>query len=309
MDVRKIVSFGNSSYVVSLPKSWVISNKLKKGDTVRIDERPYELVISSNEESKKAPSEVTINCEGKQINELKTEIMASYIRDYSVIRLDGKNIKDLSASLKLIIHNLMGLEVIEETSSSIVVKDLLDISEVSIDDTLKRMDMLIKSMMEDSTHADKIESVCERDREVNRLALLALRIFRAATDNPSILKMFNTSYWDIFISRQVTVQLEHIGDNIKRISKLMKKESKQNNEELKKLYAQLITRYREAMKTYYKKDRQASYGMEADTKKFMYACDKLIEKKTDIHTTRLAENLKQMTKAIMYILRNVMEHD
>ncbi len=308
MEVRKIVSFGNSSYVITIPKSWIKSNGLKKGDIVKVDERPYELLISVRDESKKAPEEITINCEGRSINELKTEIMASYIRNYSLIRLNGSSIKNISTTLKPIIHNLVGMEVIEETSSSILVKDLLDISEVSIDNTLRRMDMLIKSMLEDSTQQDNVESIYERDREVNRLALLALRIFRAATDNPGMLKMFNTSYWDLFISRQVTVQLEHVGDNIKRISKLLK-ESKKSNEDLKKAYYQLVIRYREAMKIYYKKDKASSYKLEADTKKFIISLDKIIEKNRDVATTRIVENYKQMAKAIMYVLRNVMEHD
>ncbi len=308
MEVRKIVSFGNSSFVITIPKSWIKSNGLKKGDMVRVDERPYELVITVKDESKKIPEEAIINCEGRTINELKTEIMASYIRNYSLIKLNGSNIKNISPSLKPIIHNLVGMELIEETSSSIVIKDLLDMSEVSIDNTLRRMDMLIKSMLEDSTQEDNIESVYERDREVNRLALLALRIFRAATGNPGMLKMFNTNYWDLFISRQVTVQLEHVGDNVKRISKLLK-ESKKNNEELKKAYSQLIIRYREAMKIYYKKDKATSYKIEAETKKFIISLDKIIEKNRDVTTTKIVENCKQMAKAIMYILRNVMEHD
>ncbi|MBI2133324.1 phosphate uptake regulator PhoU [Candidatus Woesearchaeota archaeon] len=305
MEVRKIVSFGNSSFVVTLPKSWVQSNGLKKGDIVRIEERPFELIIGIKDESKKAPSEAIINCENKSLNELKTEIMASYIRNYSVIRLTGSNIKNLSSSLKPIFHSLVGMEVIEETSSSIIVKDLMDISEVSIDNTLRRMDMLIKSMLDDSTKEENIESIYERDREVNRLALLALRIFRAATDNPGALKMFNTTYWDLFISRQVTVQLEHVGDNIKRISKLLTMKS---NDDLKKAFMHLSGRYRDAMKIYYKKDKQSSYKVEAETKKYIQTLDKL-NKRKDTTTASIIDNYKQMAKAIMYILRNVMEHD
>ncbi|MBI3034250.1 phosphate uptake regulator PhoU [Candidatus Woesearchaeota archaeon] len=305
MDVRKLVSFGNSSYVISLPKAWIVKNGLKKGDLIGIDERPYELIISAKENSKKKPVETLISCEGKGLSELKTEIIAAYVNNSGVITISGSNVKNVSSTLKQVIHGLVGMEVIDETSSKIVVKDLLDISEVSTDNIVRRMDILIKSMLEDSLLPDSIESIYERDNEVNRLALLALRIFRAATDNPSMLKIFNTTYWDVFISRQVTVQLEHIGDYIKRMTRLLKNN---RNGELKKIYIELSARYRESMKLYYGKNKQASYRMETDTKRFMQLCDKIIEKSRDVATTRVCENLKHMTKAIMYILRNVMEH-
>ena len=309
MDIRKIVSFGNSSYVISLPKSWVIKNGLKKGDTLTIEERPYELIMSVMGEGKKKRRETTINCEGKTTMEIKTEIIAAYVNNSNIITLTGTNIKNISSVIKPIIYGLVGVEVIEETASSITVKDFLEISEVSIDDIVRRMDILIKSMLDDTTQSDNVESIHERDKEVNRLALLAARLFRAAADNPSILKTFNTNYWDLLMSRQVTTQLEHIGDYVKRISRLLKESRKNSNEGTKRIYAQLTARYKEAMKTCYNKDKPSAYKLETDTKRFMYECDRIIEKNRDATTVRIIENLKQMAKAIMYILRTVMEHE
>ena len=38
MEFRKLIKFGNSSYVVSLPKKWIIRNRLEKGAVIYIDE-------------------------------------------------------------------------------------------------------------------------------------------------------------------------------------------------------------------------------------------------------------------------------
>ena len=46
MEYRKLISFGKSSYVVSLPKSWVVQNKLKKGDLLYFDEKEKDLILS-----------------------------------------------------------------------------------------------------------------------------------------------------------------------------------------------------------------------------------------------------------------------
>jgi phosphate uptake regulator len=37
LDTRKIMALGKSSLVVSLPKDWVRSNNLKRGDLVELD--------------------------------------------------------------------------------------------------------------------------------------------------------------------------------------------------------------------------------------------------------------------------------
>ena len=46
MDYRKIISFGKTSFVMSIPKSWVIKNGLKKGDLVSLEENEGNLIMS-----------------------------------------------------------------------------------------------------------------------------------------------------------------------------------------------------------------------------------------------------------------------
>ncbi len=307
MDVRKIVSFGNSSFVISLPKAWVIKNSLKKGDTVAIEERNSELIVYARDKSKKEQSSTRIECESKSINELKTMIYAAYVNNYGSISLAGTNIKNNSAELKKIIHGLVGMEVVEETASLIVVKDLMDLSEVSIDSLVRRMDLLLKSMLEDSMSQDKVDSVQERDKEINRLALLSARVFKAATENPSLLRIFQTTYWDVYVARQVAFQLEHIGDNVKRASRLMA--SKKPAEELKKIYMQLCSRYAEVMKAYYSKDKNQAFKLESDTRKFLVSLTAYMEKNKDPTYSLIVEKLNNMTKDMIYIMRTVIERD
>ncbi|MDO8656313.1 MAG: AbrB/MazE/SpoVT family DNA-binding domain-containing protein, partial [Nanoarchaeota archaeon] len=49
MEYRKLISFGKSSFVVSLPKSWVIQNKLKKGDLIYMEENEGTLILGAKE--------------------------------------------------------------------------------------------------------------------------------------------------------------------------------------------------------------------------------------------------------------------
>ena len=62
MDYRRLISFGKSSFVVSLPKGWVVQNKLKKGDLIYFEESGPNLVLTSNADtSENKDKEAVIN--------------------------------------------------------------------------------------------------------------------------------------------------------------------------------------------------------------------------------------------------------
>ena len=76
-EFRKLMAFGNSSFVVSVPKDWVVKNRLKKGDVLIVDERPNELTFASKDSSERRQvREAAISAAGKGIQEIKTEITA-----------------------------------------------------------------------------------------------------------------------------------------------------------------------------------------------------------------------------------------
>ena len=46
MEYRKLMAFGNSSFIVSVPKAWVEKNRLKKGDVLMVEQKPNELILA-----------------------------------------------------------------------------------------------------------------------------------------------------------------------------------------------------------------------------------------------------------------------
>ena len=163
-EFRKLMAFGNSSYVVSVPKAWVEKNRLKKGDVLVVDERPNELTFASKDSSERRQvREAAINASGKGIQEIKTEITALYINNFDIIMVTevGAAAKDI----KNVFHGLVGMEIVEETTTKIVAKDMLDIKEVSMSNVVRRVDIILRSMLEDSMafSGTEAESVYERD--------------------------------------------------------------------------------------------------------------------------------------------------
>jgi len=300
MGMRKVVSFGKSSFVVSLPKTWVTRNNVKKGDELAVDEKTSELVVSVNSPKKRGePNEMLIDGR-KGTDILKTVIISAYINNCGVIRIRDLE-KDSLPAVKDILHDLAGMEMIEEDSNSIVAS------------IIRRMDLLTRSMIDDSLQQERdlYDSVYERDKEVNRLSWLGFRVSRAVIDNPALLKMFSTTNWNIVLSRQVITQLERVADQTKRIARMLRQiHDKKRKKAFQKNYSLVNQHYLAVMKAYYSKNREEGiFKVEDRSKELLRISDRLCGKYKDVVIMRLSEFLKYIIASTNSILRSIMERE
>ncbi|MBI3036211.1 phosphate uptake regulator PhoU [Candidatus Woesearchaeota archaeon] len=311
-EFRKLMAFGNSSYVVSVPKGWVEKNRLKKGDVLVVDERPNELIFASKDSGERRQiKEAVISASGKGVQEIKTEITSLYINNLDVIMVT--DVGSAAREIKNVFHGLVGMEIVEETTTKIVAKDMLDIQEVSMSNIVRRVDIILRSMLEDSKtfSGAEAESVYERDKEVNRLTLLGFRTARAAADNPRLLRLFETTYWNITVSKQILSHLERFGDQIKRLLRF----SKENSSEVgrlrnfKELYAQIASHFEAVMKIYYHRDKSQAFKTETKSKELLKECDRLLVKYKSVAAARMIEYFKYMIISVSGILRSNMEQE
>ncbi len=312
MEFRKLMAFGNSSYVVSVPKAWVEKNRLKKGDVLVVDERPTELIIASKDSSeRKTVKEAVISAANKSVQEMETEITALYINNSDLISVTDVN--QAAKEIKQVFHGLVGMEIIEETTTKIVAKDMLDIREVSMGNIVRRVDIIVRSMLQDAAtfSGAEAESVYERDKEVNRLTILGFRTARAAADNPRLLRLFETTYWNIMVSKQILTHLERLGDQLKRLLRFAKEKGSEMGRyrEFRGVYAEIAKHYEAVMKIYYNKDKTQAFKTETSSKALLKECDRLLEKRNSVIAARIVEYFKYMIISISGILRNSMEQE
>ncbi|MEK6938507.1 MAG: phosphate uptake regulator PhoU [Nanoarchaeota archaeon] len=179
MEYRKLISFGKSSFVVSMPKSWVNQNKLKKGDLIYLEESGQNLLLSKSDIKKEEENKTkVIAIDGKNINLIAREVNSSYILNFKTIVLKGKEIKDRIKEIQEIFQNLIALEVMEQTANTIVAKDFLNMEQVSVEEIIRKMDIITRTMMKESFGAltsDNYENINQRDKDVNRLYFLLYR--------------------------------------------------------------------------------------------------------------------------------------
>src|SRR3989344_3560288 len=263
MDERKLVKSGMFSHTIALPKEWVTRHKLNKGSKVYLTEHQGALLLTPEKSkiSLKEKGETMINIDGLAKNSIKRDIIASYLTNSGVVKLIGKDIKKNAQTYKEVISQLPGLEVIEETGDYIIVHDFINIEELNIPDIIKRTDIIIRSLFEDTFEclqnksSDLAESIRKRDKEINRLVFLVYKCLNHVNDHPQEGKNHgiespscSTHIWEL------NGYLEKIGDEIKRFASLVPKSkiSAKENKEVENLLKDVEKFYIEIMTSLYK---------------------------------------------------------
>lgn len=282
METRKLVKTGAETYTISLPKDWVKRNKLNKGDLLFIKEDRGSIEVSIADKSEeKEEKEATITIDDKDISTIRRETISAYINNFTKFTFIGKKLAGRLQDIRKILHNFLALEVIEQTDKRLVVKDYLDLKEFSFDTIIRRMDMLVRSIIIDSkisfSKKGLHESLELRDYEVDKLFFLVNRLLRSRDISS---KQAIAYFW-------LAKTMENISDEVKDIIKDF--ESSKDKDLLKK-YEGVEDYYKEAVKAYMKKDK--------------ILADKLINEKNKI----VQELGKIKEKAIAVRLKNMISY-
>jgi phosphate uptake regulator len=228
MEIRKVQITGGSSFVISLPKEWAQSMNIKKND-------PLGLIVQSD-----GTLVVTPRIDGEQAPRVKefevTHIsdpvylfrclIGAYIMGYTSITLTSQ--RRLQPFIRKVVRDFtqmtMGQEVVEETDTSIHLKDLLNPIEMPFENSIKRMYVIVKNMYRDAIMALEsgnkalAEDVVARDNEVDRLQWLIARQYNLILKDANLSKKMGitpsmaSNYY--IISRII----ERVGDHAVRIA-------------------------------------------------------------------------------------------
>ncbi|MBW2974608.1 phosphate uptake regulator PhoU [Candidatus Woesearchaeota archaeon] len=313
MHTRRLVKSGASSYTVSLPKEWLERNKLKRGNMVYIKEKsPGELSISpeSVEEPLKA-REITINVDDKELGTIEREITSAYVNNYNTIRITGSTLIDKTKDIRRILHNFTALEITEQRAERIVAKDLLNLKEVSIETSIRRMDMIIRSMMQDIgsiRNKSILENIQFRDFDVNKLYFLLFRLIKGALNDPVLAGHFDIDSEKALSVWYLAVNLENIADCCKSIClNLTRVGEEYDLAEFEELYKKVMGYYFDVMKAYYKKDKKLADNVALNRNGVIDRCVLLSEKNKGFEMLNLWGSLKEIENLICNIGRIVID--
>lgn len=167
--------------MVTLPKDWAESHNLKKNDPVAVVAQPDGslLLTIGGESSVKTSSKVLDIDDFDDPEALYRCLIGAYIAGHDQIILkSGSPIK--GSYLEVIsefTQTSMGMEIVEEDEDQIIIKDLIDHSEVIPQKNVRREYILVKRMVGDALSLDHpgMSEMVSRDTEVDRIHWLVQR--------------------------------------------------------------------------------------------------------------------------------------
>jgi phosphate uptake regulator len=229
IETRKVQKTGGSSYIISLPKPWITKNKIDKNDTLGIIAQPDgNLLITPkiNSEDVLKTKEILTD-DYDSYNFLFRVLIGTYIMGFSKITL--KSSKKFKPFIRNCVINFtqiaIGPEIIEESNTYIVIKDLLSPKEMPFDKTIKRMFILAETMHEDAMRALKTkdtnlaEEIMKRDNDIDRLHWLIGRQSNIVLRDIILSQKMGISLEDANHYQLMSRFLERIADHAVKIAK------------------------------------------------------------------------------------------
>ncbi len=263
-ELRKVQRTPTGTFFVCLPRSWAEKQGLKKGILVALDETSEgKLLIDPKYNAEPLPRVANLNA-GPY---LSREIIGRYLLGFDIIRIEAKErIEfDVRNVVKTTVGSLIGLEIVEESYSQIVLQCLLEPSGFPPEKILRRNYAIVAGMNRDVANSfingdlQLAKSVIARDDESNRLYFLLVRILRTIIQAPSLSEKLGITPIECLDYRLAASLIEAIGDACVQVAaKTIELNGIKPSEELQKLLAGLqalcFDAHEQALKSFVNKD-------------------------------------------------------
>lgn len=226
MEIRKVQITGGSSYVITLPKEWVQSHRIQKNEPLGMIIQGDGTLLVTREIHEKSIQRIK-KIDVTAINDptyLFRLLIGTYIAGYTTIQVMSKT--RLPPSIGMIVRDFtqmtIGPEVVEETDTQIVLKDLLNPMEMPFDNTLKRMFVIVKNMYLEAMNATEsrntrlTDEIISRDSDVDRLHWLIARQTNIVLKNPELARRMSVTAYMVMNALIISRIIERIGDHAVR---------------------------------------------------------------------------------------------
>ncbi|MDO8555918.1 MAG: AbrB/MazE/SpoVT family DNA-binding domain-containing protein [Nanoarchaeota archaeon] len=235
---RKVSKIGPSTLMISLPTKWVKTYNIKKGDTLDIIEEGNKLTINNNQQ--KQQTSITINAE--HLNTMFNRVLGGcYKKGYETIIIQFKDHQQLISLYPQVTKKSawIGLEIIEQTETSITLKQISILQPEEYPNLLNRAFLFLIATADETVQAtmtgntEHLQHISERDPTQNKYCDICRRLLNKTTITNS-----NVHYY-------IVEQLERIGDIYRDLCKYLAEEKKnlKKSQELLKNVNSLLQAY------------------------------------------------------------------
>jgi phosphate uptake regulator len=190
---RRIWRIKGGSYITSLPKDWVEKDKLEEIYIIEDFDGNLKIINPLTEKEKHVIIEVE---KFKDPSTLEYSVLTSYMQGADKISVISKDVIDLNIKKRLrdLKNELIGADIIQDKSDSIVYQILLDISAYPINDTIIGFNSFISDIHNDTVVAVKeynkrlANEILDRVKDGVRKYRFMIRQIAIASQNVPIAK-------------------------------------------------------------------------------------------------------------------------
>jgi len=222
---RKVQVTGGGTFLVTLPKSWADAVGVGRGSEVTLipnDSGTLLLVPTGAREGNRC----RLTMDDRGAVELQRDIIARYIAGYDVIEVGGGRMRhEQRRTVRQIAQSLVGLEILEESQTAVVLHAVASMSDFPIGQTIHRIFEITLGMLDDAISAcrtwdeELARDVAERDGDVDRLVLLVARQFGLLLRDLLVEEDVQLSRFEFHHHQAVADQLERVADHAVKVSR------------------------------------------------------------------------------------------
>lgn len=291
MEIRKVQITGGSSFIITLPKTWVKKLNIKKNDPLGLVVQPDgSLVITKNvgEEQEERVMEIDVANVDTETYLFRC-LIGAYIAGYTTIKIKSKPAIPpfVRAVVRKFTQATVGQEVVEETDTCITIKDLLNPAEMPFERSIRRMYMIARGMHRDAIsilrNRNKMlaEDISHRDNDVDKLYWLIARQHNMVSININLARKMGVGTERVVNYFLISRIIERIADHAVRIARNIvnlvdEKVDKKIITAIESASALALEIFDESIKAFIKEDmRLANRNIESLTK-LTSICEKII---------------------------------
>lgn len=228
MELRKVQKTGYATYIISLPKKWVVQQGIKPQSNVGIISLPDGNLLLAPKPgfSKEKRKKLLVFDNNENYEHLLRKFIGTYLAGYNIIELrtEERMKPELKEAIRKIAASVIGPQIIDEDSKSVTLQDLVEATELPLDKGVRRMFAITKEMHQDAIIALKERNIklarelIIRDSEVNRLYWLLAKQYSLLLINPSFGDKLGMSSYQAFPYLLIGRILERVGDHSVKIA-------------------------------------------------------------------------------------------
>lgn len=217
-ELRRVQRTATGTFFVCLPRAWAEKQGLKKGSQVSLAETEEGKILVDPRYDAKPQPRVAVLAVGPFLGR---EIFSRYLCGYDTIRIESSNRidPDVRNTVKSAVSLVIGLGIVEETASHLVLQCWLEPSGFPPEKVLQQIGAIVSGMLRDA--ADSLlegdvqlaQGVVARDDESDRLYFLLVRILRIIVQNRSLAEKVGMVPLDCLDYRLAAKLVEAIGDS------------------------------------------------------------------------------------------------